>query len=162
MDQGDLDSQAANLVVSCNAWAISSFIPLNDRFAFLRTCNPADWDFFATVAAVCVAVNNLARDVSAGAISAERFKDLYAMVASQLRGWHVQGEDAVHDCQQFVKRTMERTEEQKHTRPAQALGLWVLWNVLKREPLDEESGAISAIGEMLSDPLHDWWHPKKT
>lgn len=39
----------------------------------------------------------------------------------------------------------------------EAAGLWVLFNLLGREPSAEEAEGAKAIGYMLSLPLHDWW-----
>ncbi|SRR6266508_1774017 len=150
-----LDSQAERLVSSCAILATASFVPIIDQFTFLRTCKPEDWDFFATVVAVNVALNNLASEVVP-----DRFKRLDSMVATQLNKWDAQGLATVRDCQQFVNRTV--TKGGNETQQAvQALGLWVLWNLLKRQPTRDEFRAAPAIGGMLAGPLHDWWHPKQ-
>jgi hypothetical protein len=142
-----LHDQAVRLVPAASILAVSSFAPLLDRHPILRETEVEDWDFFATTATVCVALNNLK-----AAVPTERFINIYAVFLPHLRKWHDRGEDAVLDCQEFVTRTVT-TEV-----PAQdALGVWVLWNSLRRQPNQSEAAVGREIGRLLSTPLHDWW-----
>jgi hypothetical protein len=150
-----LDSQAESLVSACGILATTTFVPVIDQFTFLKTCKPEDWDFFAAVVAVNVALNTLATEVAA-----ERFKRLDSIVAAQLNKWDRQGLAAVRDCQQFVNRAVTKGNNEMQ-QAVQALGLWVLWNLLQRQPTDNELHAAPAIGMMLARPLQDWWHPKQ-
>jgi hypothetical protein len=63
------------------------------------------------------------------------------------------------DCQNFVTRNepIMRNEPELIT---SVLGLWVLRNVLRREPTDEEIQAAPGIGQVLAEPFLDWWHAK--
>jgi hypothetical protein len=127
-----LDSQVESLVSSCSILATTCFVLIIDQFTFLRTCKPEDWNFFATVVSVNVALNNLATEVAA-----DRFKHLDSMVAAQLNKWDKQGLAALRDCQQFVNRVVTKGNNETQ-QVVQALG----------------------IGAMLAGALHDWRHPK--
>ena len=153
-----LEQQAERLVASCNIQAVGSFVPASDQFDFLRARKSDDWDFFATVAAVNVALNNLASEVSS-----DRAERLNSIVTERLREWDARGAARVQECQQFVLRTMAGTRTEPGSvgeKAATALGLWLLWNLLRREPSFDEFHAAPAIGRMPAGPLHDWWHRK--
>jgi len=142
-----LHDDAAKLVPAANIAAVSSFAPLLDQHPLLRGAKAEAWDFFATAGAIFVALNNLK-----AAVSPERFKDLYSVLLPKMRQWHERGEDAVLDCQKFVARTVS-----PDVSPHDALGFWVLWNVMQREPSAEEARATRDIGNTLSAPFQEWW-----
>jgi hypothetical protein len=153
---GNLDplyEQAKRLVSAANILAISTFTPAAEQYDFLKECDPQDWDFFATAAIIQVALNNLARSVSA-----ERFKSLYAIIASEVHNWNSQGEEAILDCRSFIKRMLDAEPAgSESVAPIDALGMWVILNLLRREPTYAEAQASRAIGGALAAPLHDWW-----
>jgi hypothetical protein len=146
-----LDTQAEKLVPSCKIWAISSFTKVIDHFEFLQTCKPNDWDFFATVASVTAAMQLLANEVPR-----ERFNRLNGIVQTHLTAWDAQAPSATMDCLRFVNRTMESID-QPDGKLQLAFGLWVLWNLLQRQPTKEEFNAANPIGTLLAEPLLDWW-----
>ena len=74
-----LHEQAVKLVPAVNIMAVSSFVPLLDQHPLLRQAKVEAWDFFATAGAIFVAINNLK-----GAVSGERFLNIYAVVLSHL------------------------------------------------------------------------------
>lgn len=138
-----LHEQAVKLVPAVNIMAVSSFVPLLDQHPLLRQAKVEAWDFSATAGAIFVAINNLK-----GAVSPERFLNIYAVVLSHLRKWHERGEDAVLDCQKFIARNVTAGAS-----PQDVLGFWVLWNTLGREPAENEAVVGRAIGNLLSTPL---------
>ena len=151
-----LDAQAKRLVDATNILAISTFVPAVDQYPFLKQCNPNDWDFFATVASVQVGIANLLHSVSS-----ERFKLLYPIIAAALHKWNPQGEDAVRDCQAFIRRSLNhRSVAAENILPTDALGMWVIWNLLRRTPTREEASASRGIGGALATPIQDWWESK--
>jgi len=156
---GNLDplyEQAKRLISAAHIAAISTFTPAAEQFDFLKECDPRDWDFFATAAVIQVALNSLACSVSA-----ERFKSLYTVIASEVHNWNSQGEDAILDCQSFIKHMLDaEPADADRFAPIDALGMWVIWNLLRREPTYAEAQASRAIGGTLATPLHDWWDIK--
>ena len=147
-----LDAKAEKLVPFCKTWAITSFTPAMNQFQFIQACKPDDWDFFATVASVTVALQLLTRETPP-----ERFKHLNGISQTKLKEWDARAPSAAMDCMEFVYRTMERVERPEG-KLQQAFGLWVIWNLLQRQPTREEFDAVNPIGTMLAEPFHDWWH----
>ena len=139
--------QAVALVPAAGVAAVSSFVPLLDQYSFLRGARAEVWDFFATAAAIFIALNNLK-----AVVAPERFLALYSELLPKVQQWDERGEDAVLDCQKFVARTVS-----PDVSPLDALGFWVLWNVLQREPSAEEARATRTVGSALSAPFQDWW-----
>ena len=151
-----LEDQARRLVSAANILAVSTFVPFIDKYAFLKQCDPNDWDFFATAAAIHVAIASLIRSVSP-----ERFKLLYLTITPEIHNWNRQGEDAILDCQRFIKRTLDtQPTGAESVLPTDALGMWIIWNLLRRAPTYEEAQASHSIGRALATSLHDWWDSK--
>ena len=141
---------------AANILAVSTFVPLIDKYPFLKQCAPKDWDFFATAAAIHVAIASLIRSVSS-----ERFKLLYLAVVPEIHNWNQQSEDAILDCQRFIKRTLDaQPAGAGSVLPSDALGMWIIWNLLLRAPTYEEAQASRSIGRALAAPLRDWWDSK--
>ncbi len=157
-----LQPQAERLVSAAKVVATTSFVPLLNDFPCLRKCNVENWDFFATAAATCVGINNLLEK-----ISADQFRSLYnAAILPELQRWSPQGQDAVLDCQTFIKRIEDANQldgEENNTTllATDALGMWVFWNLFQRQPADEESNAARAIGQIIASQFQDWWNADK-
>jgi hypothetical protein len=147
-----LEEKADNLVPFCRIMATQMFIPVIEQFKFVGHSKPEDWDFFATVASVHVALNGLTAKVGA-----ERFKSLYPIIAEHVRKLDKQGEAALEDCQKFVMRSYDKNNADHNIA---TLGLWVLWNVLRRQPTREEMNAAPGIGHVLAEPFLGWWEWK--
>lgn len=152
-----LRGQAERLVSAANIAATASFVPLLHSYPLLRNATVKDWDFFATAAATCVGIVRLVHFVPP-----DRFKSLYALILPELRRWSPQGEDAVLDCQKFIKRVMDSSQStvpDNHLIAADPLGTWVLWNLFQKEPSHTESHVARAVGQLLAAQFHDWWEP---
>ncbi len=151
-----LRAQAKRLVPAASIAAISSFMPLLDRYPLLRNANVKDWDFFATAAATCVGIVRLIHTVHP-----DRFKSLYAAILPELHRWSPQGEDAVLDCQKFIKLGADANRSDgadKQFLTTDSLGMWVLWNLIQRQPSSDGGAQVAhAIGRCLVAHFHDWW-----
>jgi hypothetical protein len=147
-----LEKKADDLVAFCRIMATQMFIPVIERFKFLEHTKPEEWDFFATIASAHVALNELRSNVSP-----ERFKHLYSIVAEHVCKLDKQGEAALADCQKFVMRSYNKDNADHNIA---TLGLWVLWNVLRRQPTREEMNAAPGIGRVLAEPFLGWWQSK--
>jgi hypothetical protein len=159
-----LEAKARNLVTFSRIMAVQSFIPVIDRYKFLEQ-HSVEWDFFAAMASVNLALNRLRNEVST-----DRWEHLFPIIAAQLQKLDEQGQwdGALANCQEFVMRVLKKNEpedcQKLSVEPEEiksALGLWVLWNVLRREPIDEELQAAPLIGHVLSEPFLDWWNGAK-
>jgi len=154
-----LEPQAQRLVPACLVLSTSSFVPLLDNHPFLNECKVDQWDFFATAAAVFIGINNLKRHVSR-----RRFKSLYSVMLGGISQWNPQGEEATLDCQKFVARIIDSKAPEQvsgdNSDATDAVGMWVLWNVLQRKPSYEEAPAAREIGLILASSLQDWWDAK--
>lgn len=143
-----LAKQAKDLAKVANIISISSFTTLAAEYPFLEQCDLDDWDFFMTAGAIFIALNNLQIQVSG-----DQFIALYP--SAELQEWHAKGEDAISDCQKFVHKL---TEDSPGTvDPTDALGMWVLWNLLRREPTFEEAQAARGVGTILVSGVEGWW-----
>ena len=146
-----LEGQAKGLVGAARLFAISAFVPLLEQYDFLGECKPEDWDFLATIGTVHVAINDLVL-----AVTPARFEVLYSsFIFPALNNWNPHGQDAVLDCKQFVRRTLDASDEMS---PADALGLWILWNLFQRKPSNEEARSAPVIGRTVASALQDWWN----
>ena len=147
-----LEKKADDLGVFRRIIATQMFIPVIEQFKFLERTKPEEWDFVATIASVHVALNRLNAEVSA-----DRFKRLYPIVLAQVQKLDRLGEAALVDCQKFVMRSHDK-DNPDHS--IATLGLWVLWNVLRRQPTREEMNAAPGIGRVLAEPFFGWWQSR--
>lgn len=147
-----LKPKAEQLVQVCSVMAIAAFIPMTKHYPFLEGHSPEKWDFYATVGAVVVGLNGLARR-----LPEEKSRPLFSIILNELNKWDHQGVDAVHDCQEFAQKCL--VDGGNKLSPNDPIGMWVLWNMLQlqRVPTRDEANAASAIGYALAAPLHDWW-----
>jgi hypothetical protein len=90
----------------------------------------------------------------ASIVPAERFKNLYSITAAHVRELDHRGEAALVDCQKFVMRSHDKNNADHNIA---ALGLWVVWNMLRRQPTREEMNAAPGIGQVLAEPFYGWW-----
>lgn len=158
VDPDPLEVRATKLVPAVRILATSSFTQLARRFPFIAEYKPHDWDFFVMAGGVSVALNALLRRVQH-----ERFKSIYALIAPDLRQWNPQSENAIADCQRFVKHTLDgaplqpTSEQPLRHLAVESLGMWVLWNLMQREPTDEEAQAARSVGGLLAQSFDSWW-----
>ena len=140
-----LAGRAHDLVKVCRVVAVPAFVALAKEFSFLAQCEPAEWEFFATVAAARVALDQLK------AVSAERYSVLSQIVVADLRKLDPQGEAALIDCNEFIKRGKSNADR------VDLLGLWIVWNLVQRKPTLEETQAAPVIGHLVAKPMMTAW-----
>jgi hypothetical protein len=134
------------------------FTPLLDKFSDLRQVDVEDWDFFLTVAGVFMAATRL-HNLQLGNDREERLMEI---VADRLDKWNQYGIRAFEDCKEFFENEYNRLCTAGHEQrfvASDAVGMWIVWNVLKRPPqTDEECMLARATGIMIVHAFFDWWN----
>jgi hypothetical protein len=155
---GPFDRRARTLVNSAQIQVTASYLPLVERFPLLQAAPPEQWDFFVTVAGVFIAatrLNNLG-------LSEPRKNHLMDKVASDLNEWNGDGIRAFEDCKALFDREYDRLTEVGHDAQfvaADALGIWIVWNLIGRRPTSEEEiGLVRAIGATTTHAFFGWWN----
>ncbi|HXH24685.1 MAG TPA: hypothetical protein VNI78_05510 [Vicinamibacterales bacterium] len=154
-----LTERAGNLVQAANINAVSMFTPLLDRFPSLRDVDTEQWDFILTVAGVFMAASRL-NNLRLGNAREERLMEI---VAADLNRWNADGIRGFEDCKGLFEREFDRLTAAGHEPrfvAADAVGTWIVWNVLGRSPqTDEECQLVRATGALVTHAFFDWWTP---
>lgn len=150
--------QARNLVGMAQVVAVASYNTFSDRIAFLQTVDGRWWDTMATIAGVYLGIRGLIEtELSQGAKLC-----LLEIVTEKLNSWSPEhGKRGIADCQEFFERNIKAMAQRGHDRAlivADAIGLWVVWNVLNRAPdVEDEFVVARAVGVGLLEAFGDWW-----
>lgn len=149
--------RAAGVVQAAQINAVGMFTPLLERFPMLRQVDTEHWDFILTVAGVFMAttrLNNLR-------IGDAREDKLLEVVAERLNEWKTDGIRGFEDCKGLFEPEFNRLERAGHDPQfvaADAVGKWIVWNVLGRPPqTDEECMLVRTTGGMTTHAFFDWW-----
>ena len=155
--QDPLYVRAINLVPSARINATSIFVPLLDKYSFLKDVNVKNFDFIVTVAGVFIAssrLNNLS-------VSEAKKEQVMHIVAQKLEEWSHDGIRAFEDCKGFYETEYDRLEELKHESrflSTDAIGIWIVWNILGNAPQDEaEIRLIRNMGINVIEAFFEWW-----
>ena len=90
---------------------------------------------------------------------------LMRRVARSLAAWDPQALDCLEDCKIFYDRTINvlasaGTEDTHHAQ-ADALGSWIIWNILGRAPSGpDEKSLMRSVGMLTVGSFLDWWDGK--
>jgi hypothetical protein len=149
--------RAQILVSAAHTNAIVMFSPLQDRFPILRRVDVEHWDFILTVAGVFMAatrLNNLR-------LGDDREVGLMEVVNAQLEQWKPDSIRGFEDCKRIFESEFDRLTDaghEPHYVASDAVGLWIVLNVLGRPPqTDEECMLVRATGLLVIPPFFDWW-----
>lgn len=155
--QDPLHMKAETLVPTAGINAKSMFVPLLDKFPFLREADVEHWDFIVTVAGVFMAasrLNNMRIDVT-------REEKLMATVAESLINWNRDGIRAFEDCKGLYESEYDRLAAAGHEPrflATDAVGKWIVLNFLGRAPQSEnECMLVRSTGIMVAHAFFDWW-----
>lgn len=156
--QDPLLERAESLVQAAHVNAVELYTLLLDRFAVLREADPEHWHLILlTVAGVFIAATRL-NNLGLGDKREER---LMAVVAERLDEWNPDGIRAFEDCKGLFEREFDRLTAAGHEArftASDAVGLWVVWNMLGRAPqTDEEVMLVRATGGMVTHAFFNWW-----
>lgn len=157
--QDPLLERAGNLVQAAHINAVGMFTPLLERFPILKRVDTEQWDFVLTVAGVFMAASRL-NNLRLGDTREERLMEI---VADRLNRWKPDGIRAFEDCKGLFEKEFHRLTAAAHEPrfvAADAVGIWIVWNVLGRSPqTDEECQLVRATGTLATHAFFDWWNP---
>ena len=152
-----LHKQADTLVPAACINATSIFVPLLDKFPFLRNCNVEHWDFIVTVAGVFIGssrLNNMH-------IGEDREDRLMETVAKALNDWNSDGIRAFEDCKHLYESEYDRLSAAGHEPrylASDAVGKGIVWNVLGKAPQSPaEASLVRVSGAMVISAFFNWW-----
>jgi hypothetical protein len=163
-----LFDRAATLVQAAKTNAVPMLIPLLDRFPILRQVDTEHWDFVLTVAGVSMAATRL----NYLRLGDAREKKLVEVVTEHLNEWNADGIRGFEDCKglfetQFDSRKfagdelwqrLVRAEQVSRFSVSDALGTWIVWNLLGRAPkTEEECRLVRETGILATHPFSNWW-----
>jgi hypothetical protein len=137
------------------------FVSLLKKFSFLREVDVKQWDFTLTIAGVFIAVTRL-RELR---LREKRQRKLMRKVGAKLIQWDsTNGRRAFEDCASFYERAFNELtslgDDPRLVR-SDALGSWIVWNVLRRPPQSqEEHQLVRIVGGMVTHTFFNWWKEK--
>jgi hypothetical protein len=157
-----LEKQAELLVqvaaITATGLSTPSMSAIIERYPFLEEPIMQDveaWDLLATAAGVCCGQFALAVWAGSGNLPKENLEHLVRVVQRVFDERFGDGTyAAVPDCSEFVKNSLAgtplgQTDDDMSQTILLAAGIWVLWNLLGRQPSSEEDEAAGAIGYLL-------------
>lgn len=152
-----LQKQAEALVPAAGINATNMFVPLLDKFPFLKEADVNHWDFIVTVAGVFMGASHLS-NLHVGDAREEK---LMETVAKSLVDWNSDGIRAFEDCKGLYESEYDRLSATGHEPrfiASDAVGKWIVWNVLGRPPeSQDECLLIRATGIVVTHAFFDWW-----
>jgi hypothetical protein len=154
-----LRGNAERLVPSASAFAVSMFVPLLEQFpSVMRNVKSDQGDFFITIAGVFIAATRLANLK----IGDQREQKLMDIVARGLTQWDPNnGIRAFEDCKAMFERNFDVLTNGEHEPrfiASDAVGMWIVWNLLTRCPeAEEERKLVRAIGVAVTHTFFSWW-----
>jgi hypothetical protein len=145
-------------VLSAKIYATSLFVPMVDQFPLLRNVKPDQWDFVVTIAGVFMAATRL-RNLKKGDAREEKLMEIIARGLDDLDLKN--GIRGFEDCKAMYERAFDGLTN-AHTDPryisSDALGWWIVWNLLGREPKgEEELRVVRTIGGATVHTFFSWW-----
>ncbi len=156
-DRDSFVLRARVLVQGCKIVAIPSIPVLSKQFPLLDAIDRENWDFILTVAGVFIATSRLEQLN----LSNSRKQAVLNVIADSLNQWHPDGRYAFEDCKALFEDEFDRlrTEgEEELYIGSDALGLWIVWNILGHEPQNEEEARLQrAVGVLVIGALLDFW-----
>jgi hypothetical protein len=156
VDVGPLE-RAHSLVSFGEVMALGMLTLLRQRVPLLKTVTPKHWDFIVTVAGVFIATVRI-RDL---ALTDAQKESVLDAIRDSLRAWRPDGIRGFEDCKKFFDDLSERLshgEKDDQYIASDALGAWIVWNVLGRRPQSsEEIDLVRTVGLMLIRSVSGYW-----
>ncbi len=134
---------------------------------WIREIELKDWTFFVTVAFVFVAVTK-AHDTQQ--LSEDRLDKLLEVVSADLEACDRDAPGAFMDCKVFFDKAFDGLAPDAayvgkgpHLLSADAVGMWLCWNLLRRPPHEEnERKLVRQLGGIAVSEFTRWWGPELT
>lgn len=160
MSRTFMEQRAESLIDSSRTIAASCFVPLLDKYSFLREANIEQWDFILTVAGIFIATTRL----SNLSIDDDSEDALITIVSRRLKLWSPEGIAAFENCKEVFEKQYEQLIAANYENEyvaSDALGLWIVLNVLGRMPdCHEEIEFQRSVGVLVVSAFFDWWDDK--
>jgi len=158
--ENPLAEQARKLIGAASVFSVSLFEPTLKRFVVLEDVDVRRWDFIVTVAGVFISATRL-NNLQAGTLREEKLMEI---VSAQLDSWDKDGLRAFEDCKRLFEIEYDRLratpvyQQDPRFLASDALGIWIVWNVLCRRPETmEEIELVRAVGGAVTHAFFDWW-----
>jgi hypothetical protein len=154
-----LEDRATRLVDAARTMAFAAATNMGDQHRPLRQVDQEQIEYFMTVAGVFIAatrLNNLQ-------VGEQREDRLMEIVANSLNAWDPGGVVGFEDCKNLFESECQRLRAKEY--PPQflhsdALGIWIVWNLLGHSPGNEEEAAlVRATGALVTHAFFEWWTP---
>ncbi len=147
-DNLSLIQLAGVLVVGMFVQFIDRYPEIKDEFNNKNAVN--NWDFFMVVAIAISYLELTSRKLSESESAAAEVE-----IQNQLKEWNKDGIAAVNDFYKF------HSDTKLTDNVSDALGIWVIWNLLGRGPKPEEATACRAVGSLSMKISTDYFHGSK-
>lgn len=153
-----LTERADTLVQAASAGAVSSFVPVLDRFPFLRHADVKHWDFVLTIAGVFIALTRL----KALGMPKSRETEIEDRVSQKLHEWDPShGAIAFEHCTAFFEKNFDALSKSGHDPrfvASDSIGLWMVWDILDRAPeSSDEWKLVRSLGILVTHEFFSWW-----
>jgi hypothetical protein len=160
-DRSDpLRTQAENLVAVAQIQATAAYTSVGERFNLVYSVSTDRWDSVLTVAGVFIAATR-ANQIS---LPEAQIDSLMEIVARNLSSWRPEGIAAFEDCKAFFDRTFDALERdpsyqnQRELIGSDALGGWIVWNLVEHAPESEQERAlVRVLGGLVMHSFFSWW-----
>lgn len=158
-DEAFLRRQAESLVDAARTAAISTYTVFAPRLT-LHEIRMHDWEFFLTVANVFIAVSTLVQSDVGAALQSS----LMDVVTANAADWNPDSVRACDDCKRMFEPTydrlaaMESYRKNRHLVAADAIGVWIARNLLRRAPETNDEWQLARItGMAVTHDFAHWW-----
>lgn len=137
------------------------FFELQEKFPTLITIEEKEWDFYIRIGALWAATIGLQRLKN---INARTKSSLSAIYGHSVNDWNNNWNIAFKECGDYFYNNIEKSEKlaeyeiNPKFRISDAIGLWIVKNLLHHHPeKQEEINLIRPIGLLLTHEFLQWW-----
>ena len=151
-----LIKNAELLVPTARMAARWSFSAADKEFSFLKNGEIARWDFTLTVAGVFIG-STMLKQYNVGAARKER---ALRAVDKALSAWDAMGRLGLENCRASFDKNydhMAKRAFEPQVISANAIGMWVAWQLLERRPTEDERRFVTYIGLYIIQGFSGFW-----
>jgi hypothetical protein len=124
----------------------------------LKKVNPEQWNFLLTIAGVFMAATRL-QDLQLGDDRKQALMDVVARDLADLSPKN--GIRCFEDCKAMFEgnfHTLTSIQHEPRFIASDAIGMWIVWNLLQRPPdAEEERKLARAAGVLVVHNFFSWW-----
>lgn len=160
-----LTDAAQNLCNVARLVAVESFSGVSHQGSLFENVKPDEWDFFVTIGGVFIASAHM----HFLDIPDDEKNRLSNIIFQNLAEWNQSSTMAYADCKEFYEDYYERLSKLEEVNKkgaiyiaSNALGLWVVWNLLDHRPTKaDELKLANDIGSYIISSFSDYWTTAK-